>query len=62
LGERVSRILEEYFRDNISPGILVYEEFLLADRPLDRTARQEVAPELERARQLMKRIATMVCE
>jgi hypothetical protein len=62
LGERVSRILEEYFRDNISPGILVYEEFLLADRPLDRSARQEVAPELERTRQLMKRIATIVCE
>jgi hypothetical protein len=62
LGERVSRILEEYFRENISPGILVYEEFLLADRPLDRSARQEVALELDRAHHLMKQIAATVCE
>jgi hypothetical protein len=54
LGKRVSRILYEYFRENISPGMLVYEEFLVADKPLDRDARREVAQEIERAHSLMR--------
>jgi hypothetical protein len=53
LGKRVSGILSEYFRANVSPGLLVYEEFLVADRPSDRDTRQEVADELERAHGLM---------
>lgn len=53
LGERATGILREYFRDNLSPGLLVYEEFLVANRPLDRNVRVEVAEELERARKLM---------
>jgi hypothetical protein len=57
LGERVTRIVHEYFRDNVSPGLLVYEEFLVADRPLDRNARLEVAEELERAHRLISTIA-----
>jgi hypothetical protein len=62
LGERLSRILNEYFRENVSPGILVYEEFLVADKPLDRDTRREVAQELDRAHQLMKRIGATVRE
>jgi len=54
LGKRVSGILSEYFRENVSPGLLVYEEFLVADRPSDRDTRQEVADELERAHGLMR--------
>jgi hypothetical protein len=54
LGAQVLRILDEYFKENISPGLLVYEEFLVADRPLDRDARREVAQEIERAHRLMK--------
>ncbi len=54
LGQRVSGILNEYFRDNVSPGLLVYEEFLMADRPLDRDSRRETADELERAHTLMR--------
>ena len=56
LGERVVRILHDYFRENVSPGLLVYEEFLVADRPLDRNARLEVAQELERAHRLMRTV------
>ena len=54
LGARVLQIVDEYFRDSISPGMLVYEEFLVADRPLNRDARREVAQEIERAHQLMR--------
>jgi hypothetical protein len=54
LGARVLQIVDEYFRDSISPGILVYEEFLVADRPLERNVRREVAQEIERAHQLMR--------
>ena len=57
LGERVSHILEEYFRENVSAGMLVYEEFLIADKPLDRDSRREVAQEVERAYRLMTRMA-----
>jgi Nucleotidyl transferase AbiEii toxin, Type IV TA system len=51
----VSRILDEYFRENISPGLLVYEEFLVADRPsLDREARREIQQEIKRVHQLIR--------
>jgi hypothetical protein len=54
LGRRVLRIIDEYFRENVSPGMLVYEEFLAADKPLDRDARRRVAQEIERAHSLMR--------
>ena len=56
LGNRVSEILERYFGENVSPGILVYEEFLLADKPLDRDIRRQVTEELNRAQRLMSRL------
>ena len=54
LGKRASRILDEYFRENVSPGMLVYEEFLGTDKPLDREARRQVAQEIERAHSIMR--------
>jgi len=53
LGLRVWRILDDYFHKTTSPGLLVYEESLIADRPLDRDARREVRDEVERAHRLM---------
>ena len=58
LGKRVSGILTEYFNENVSPGILVYEEFLIAGKTLNREARRELEVEIERAYQLMKQIVT----
>jgi hypothetical protein len=57
LGVHVLRILDEYFRENISPGLLVYEEFLVADRPLDRDVRREVTQEIERAHRMMQNLS-----
>jgi hypothetical protein len=45
LGVRVLKILDRYFRENTSPGLLVYEESIVADQPLDRAARQTLAEE-----------------
>jgi hypothetical protein len=58
LGMRVSQILINYFREDSSPGLLVYEEFLSADKPaLDREARREVVREIERAHALMSSLS-----
>jgi hypothetical protein len=58
LGKRTWGILNEYFRENVSPGLLAYEEFLVADRPPDRNTRQMMADELKRAHRLMKGLLT----
>jgi len=34
----------------------VYEEFIVADKPLDRNARREVSQEIERAHKLMLKL------
>lgn len=54
LGKQSMEILGTYFREDVSPGLLVYEEFLVADRPLNRDTRRKVANELERAHKLMR--------
>jgi hypothetical protein len=56
LAMRVFKILDRYFRENTSPGLLVYAESVVADRPLDREARQKVTSEIDRARQMMFKI------
>ena len=56
LGLRVLKVLGTYFRETTSPGLLVYEEFIVADKPLDRNARREVGQEIERAHQLMLKL------
>lgn len=53
LRSRVEKILGTYFRDSTSPGLLVYEEFLVADRPIDASTRREVSQEIERAHRVM---------
>ena len=53
LGLRVTRIMRSYFRETTSPGLLVYEEFTVADKPLNREARREVSGEVERAHAMM---------
>jgi hypothetical protein len=53
LGLRIRKILDSYFRETTSPGLLVYEEFIIADKPLERDARREVRGEVERAHTLM---------
>lgn len=53
LGVRVLKILDQYFRENTSPGFLVYEESIVAGEPLDRMARERVASEIKRAHRMM---------
>ncbi len=53
LGIRVFKILGTHFRETTSPGLLVYEEFIVADKPLDRNARREVTQEVERGHSVM---------
>jgi hypothetical protein len=53
LGIRVLKILDGYFHETTSPGLLVYEESIAADKPLDRTARQQVSEEIARAHKMM---------
>ena len=56
LGLRVLKILSTYFRETTSPGILVYEESIVADKPLDREARRQVNAEIARAQSLMQHL------
>jgi len=56
LGVRVMKILASYFRNDTSPGLLVYEEFIVADKPLNRIAQREVREEATRAHQMMLKI------
>ena len=54
-----SRILGTYFRETTSPGLLVYEEFIVADKPLDRNARREVGQENRESAQADAEIASV---
>ena len=49
LGVRVLSLTENYFRENTSPGLLVYEEFLASNVPVGSASRRELQAELERA-------------
>ncbi len=53
LGIRVLSILGDCFRENTSAGLLVYEEFLVADKPLDPKVRRQTTQEVERAHKIM---------
>jgi hypothetical protein len=53
---RVLRILDQYFRESTSPGLLVYEESIVANQPMDRAARQQVNAEIDRAHRTMLKI------
>jgi hypothetical protein len=53
LGVRVLNIQRQYFAELTSPGFLVYEEFIVADKPIDREVRRAVSEELNRVHQTM---------
>ena len=54
LAIRVLKILDRYFRETTSPGLLVYEESIVADKPLDRAARLQVSHEIESTHKVMR--------
>jgi hypothetical protein len=56
LGIRIIDHLRTYFRDDSSPGILLYEEWLRASAPADRNTRAQLADELRRASRMMAEI------
>ena len=56
LGLRVLKILSTCFRETTSPGILVYEESIVADKPLDREARRQINAGIARAQSLMQHL------
>ncbi len=49
LGIRVAELLRTYFREDTSPGMLLYEESLRSDGTVDRETRAHLAGELRRA-------------
>jgi len=49
LGIRVSELLRTYFREDTSPGMLLYEDSLRSGGPVDRETRAQLAGELGRA-------------
>ncbi|MGB6869780.1 MAG: nucleotidyl transferase AbiEii/AbiGii toxin family protein, partial [Acidobacteriaceae bacterium] len=49
LGMRIADHLRTYFREDTSPGMLLYEESLRSDGPVDRETRTQLADELGRA-------------
>lgn len=53
LGVHLLNLKRKYFSEVTSPGLLVYEEFIVADKPSDRDARRQVSEELERAHRMM---------
>ncbi len=56
LGIRVTDHLRDYFQEDTSPGILLYEESLRTGAPVDRNARTQLADELRRASRMMTEI------
>jgi hypothetical protein len=56
LGIRATDHLRTYFREDTSPGILLYEESLISGSSADRSARSQLANEVRRASQMMKEI------
>lgn len=49
LGIRVADLMRTYFREDTSPGMLLYEESLRSGGPVDRETRAQLAAELRRA-------------
>jgi hypothetical protein len=53
LGIEVLSISDRYFREDISPGFLVYEEYLRANLPVSSASRKELDTETQRAHAMM---------
>ena len=56
LAARVNEILREYFKSDVSPGLLLYEEWLLSDLPAGRDVRREIREEILRAYELISKV------
>lgn len=56
LGIRVAEVLRAYFREDTSPGMLLYEESLRSGGPVDRETRRQLEAELRRAFKMMTEI------
>jgi hypothetical protein len=53
---RIKSILQEYFRTDSAPGMLLYEEALQRDTPADSRTRARLRDELNRAFKMMNRL------
>lgn len=56
VGERTMTILEQYFRTDASPGMLLYEEALRRDQPAGRETRIQIRDELSRAFRMIQQL------
>jgi hypothetical protein len=53
LGIRIAELMHTYFREDTSPGMLLYEESLRSGGLVDRETRAQLAAELRRAFRMM---------
>jgi len=56
LGKRVSQILNDFFREPIAPGYLLYEEYLAATLPAAATTQVEIRDESALAHRTLQKI------
>jgi hypothetical protein len=56
LGNRVTGILRDFFRDATAAGYLLYEEYLAATSLAGRSTQMEIREESERAHRILQRI------
>lgn len=56
LAARINEILKHYFTSDVSPGVLLYEESLVADLPAGSDVRREIREEVIRAQALISNV------
>lgn len=56
LAVRVAELLRHYFKTDVSPGVLLYEEFLAANQPTGADVRREIKEEVVRAYMLISKV------
>ena len=56
LGKRISQILNDFFREPIAPGYLLYEEYLAATLPAGATTQVEIRDESALAHRTLQKI------
>jgi hypothetical protein len=56
VSDRISGVLERYFRTDSSPGMLLYEEALRRDQPAGRETRVQIREELNRAFRMIQHL------
>jgi hypothetical protein len=60
LAARVGEILKHYFKSDVSPGLLLYEELLVADQPSGSDVRRQIKEEVLRAHALISKMFGLV--